>query len=310
MQTIHSELSTNEFNLMQVKKERIALQCICCGSQNIGASPAVLMPFIAHRVFNWKPVEIDESWGLKSIKNGHAYSICNSLFCHDCGLLFLDIRFSDDEMFRLYKDYRGQAYTSLRESYESGYAVRNETLESAINYVDKVEEFLEPIINMPIDILDWGGNTGKNSPFQNRNLMIDIYDLSDKDVIEGARKVTRTEAVNKKYDVVVCSNVLEHVPFPSGLLIDIKQTMKSQTILYVEVPFEDLMKENKSDPSSIKKHWHEHINFFSKKSLVQLIDNCGLQLIKINELNVKTPCDFEGNAKVSSLFQLACKLKD
>ena len=29
------------------------------------------------------------------------------------------------------------------------------------------------------------------------------------------------------------------------------------------------------------KHWHEHINFYSKKSLVKLLSQCGLKIIKM-----------------------------
>ena len=38
---------------------------------------------------------------LATIENGHAYSICNSVQCRTCGMLFLDIRFSDSELHRL-----------------------------------------------------------------------------------------------------------------------------------------------------------------------------------------------------------------
>jgi hypothetical protein len=65
------------------------------------------MPFVAHRVFGWEPVEITEDWGLKTINNGMAYSVRNSLLCDNCGHLFLDIRFNESEMNSLYEGYRG-----------------------------------------------------------------------------------------------------------------------------------------------------------------------------------------------------------
>ena len=57
-------------------------------------SPAVLMPFVAERVFNWKQIKIDKTWGLNTIQNGQTYSICNTLLCSKCNFVFLDIRFS------------------------------------------------------------------------------------------------------------------------------------------------------------------------------------------------------------------------
>ena len=141
------------------------MQCVCCGSKALAKSPAILMPFVAHRVFGWKPVVIDDSWGLKTIRNGTAYTICNSVYCSDCGFLFLDIRFSEEELKSLYDGYRDKQYTDLREIYEPGYTTRNDSLNAGINYIADIETFLSPYLSFPISILDWGGDTGKNTPF-------------------------------------------------------------------------------------------------------------------------------------------------
>lgn len=288
------------FNL---KRERIATQCVCCGSKNLKSSPAVLMPFVAHRTFGWEPVTIDESWGLSTIKNGHAYSLCKSLYCGDCGFLFLDIRFSENELSNLYDDYRGAEYNSLRESYEQGYTLRNDNLNAGIGYIQDIEDFLRPHLNFPISILDWGGDTGKNTPFKNKNETLDIYDISNKDVIDGARIVSKSEAHSKRYKLIVCSNVLEHVPYPSDLLFDITKAMDKESVLYIEVPLEDVVLNNKSDLHLLKKHWHEHINFYSEKSLYSLVQNVGLEVKDLKRLQATA------GGQSSCLFQVACKLK-
>ena len=69
-------------------KERISSYCVCCGGKDLKSSPTILMPFIAHRNFKWAPVVIDDSWGLKTIQNGHAYSVFNSMYCTNCEHLF------------------------------------------------------------------------------------------------------------------------------------------------------------------------------------------------------------------------------
>jgi hypothetical protein len=63
--------------MLNILKERVASQCVCCGSNRLLSSPSVLMPFVAHRIFNWRPVQISDEWGLNTIKKGFAYSICN-----------------------------------------------------------------------------------------------------------------------------------------------------------------------------------------------------------------------------------------
>ena len=298
---------TNEEALIgsDLKRERIATECVCCRSKNLKKTPAILMPFVADRVFGWKPVLIDESWGLKTIRMGTAYSICNTLFCIPCGFLFLDIRFSENELNSLYDEYRGLQYTALRESYEPGYQERNNSLTSGIDYVKKIEEFLTPHIELPVSLLDWGGDTGKNTPFKENNNLFHIYDISNKPVLKGAKLIDKNTAFSTNYDLVICSNVLEHVPYPSDLILDIKNSMRKDTILYLEVPHEDIIRmSNPEDEFYLKKkHWHEHINFYTEKSLCRLIDLCGLDIVALRQLNASAG----GNA--SFLFQVACKLK-
>lgn len=287
----------------KIKKSRIADSCLCCGSRDISSSPAVLMPFIADRVFNWKPIKIDDSWGLSTINNGYAYSICNTLSCDTCDFLFCDIRFTDEEMSRLYANYREESYTKQRDFYEPGYADRNLSLNEGQEYTKEVERFLKRHLELPCAVLDWGGDTGKNTPFKKQNSTLDIYDISEKDVISGAKRVTKEYAYEQKYDLIVCSNVFEHVSYPSDLLEEIIPCMNPNSVLYIEVPFENIMINNDKKRYLKKKHWHEHINFYSEKSLELLIENFDLEIIELNKLKAN---DVANN---SFLFQVACKLK-
>ena len=284
------------------ESERIASKCVCCNSAELKSSPAILMPFIADRVFGWKPVVIDESWGLKSIKIGSAYSICNSLYCPECGLLFLDIRFSDSELKKLYKNYREKEYVDLREFYEPGYKERNNSLVLGINYIDKIEQFLQPFMPASPRVLDWGGGTGVNTPFKEKNETFDIYDIGENALIPGAQFISKKEIEKNHYDLVVLSNVLEHVPYPIELLLDIKNVIQGDAVLYIEIPLENIMETQKINPQYFKKHWHEHINFFSEQSLIRLIDRCGMKLLSMNKLRASA-----GGAS-NYLLQIACEL--
>ena len=267
-------------------------------------SPAVLMPFVAHRVFGWTPVEIDASWGLRTIKPGMAYTVCNSLCCADCGFLFLDLRFSDHELNRLYDGYRDERYTALREFYEPGYRARNTSLNAGVNYVSQIEDFLKPHLTLPVRLLDWGGDTGKNSPFKNASSVFHIYDISAKPVISGATAIDRNTALASTYDLIVCGMVLEHVPYPADVILDLKNAMQADTLLYVEVPHEQLVRDT-ADARTLhlkKKHWHEHINFYTRDSLIALLGRCGLTVLDMRQLEARV----DGND--IAMFQLACKL--
>lgn len=285
--------------------ERIAHSCVCCGSTNLQKSPAVLMPFVAFRAFGWRPVEIDASWGLKTITSGKVYSICNSVICSDCELLFLDIRFSEMEIRSLYDGYRDQRYVETREEYEPGYKIRNDSLNAGITHTAQIESFLSGYVKVPMRLLDWGGDTGKNTPFKNQNIYFHIFDISSKLPQFGATSVSRSEALKNVYDLVVCSQVLEHVPHPVPFILEMKTVMHAQTVLYIEVPLEEIVRLSNT-PQQLhlkKKHWHEHINFFSEKSLHAMLTSCDLEILEIKKLNIE-----QKNA-AAFVFQIACKLK-
>lgn len=282
----------------------IAQDCVCCSSPRLSASPAVLMPFVAHRVFGWRPVEITEEWGLRTISSGMAYSICNSLRCEDCGHLFLDMRFTEEQMMSLYQNYFDEDYARLRESYEPGYLARNEKLLARIPYLDKIEAFLAPLTRQRPTILDWGGGRGQNTPFANTRERLFLYDISGAPPVEGAVIVDSTSALDAQYDLVICSNVLEHVSYPQDLMRSLRQTLNPQTVLYLEVPYEPVQRRANDGPEALqrKRHWHEHVSFFSHRSLRTLIEDADLDILKWELVDVgEEPGEFYN-------FFIACRL--
>lgn len=290
------------FDPATLRHERIATQCVCCGSEDLAATPAILMPFVAHRVFGWTPVTIDASWGLRTVPQGHAMAICKTLSCRDCGHLFCDIRFSDAELGALYGGYREAEYIRLRDHYEPGYAARNEALHVPIPYQHEIEGFLDPHLKGPLTVLDWGGDTGINTPYKSRAERIDVYDISDKALEPGIGRVTLEEATARAYRLVVCSMVLEHVSYPSDVLLAIRGAMDAESVLYVEVPLEDVVREGAPTFNTPKRHWHEHINFYTRESMSRLLENCGYRLIDLRVFPVSL---LSGDLHI---LQIACRL--
>jgi SAM-dependent methyltransferase len=256
---------------------RIARHCPCCGGGDLARSPAVLMPFIAARVFGWESVAVTPDWGLRDLKPGWAHSLCATLACDTCGLLFLDMRFDEAEISALYTDYRGPAYTALRESYEPGYNHRNSALNQGYTYIPVIERLLESYLPQDPRILDWGGDTGLNTPFRGRCSLHHVFDVSGKPLVAGAERVDLADIGPASYDLVVAAQVLEHVPEPSDLLLEMRRVVGPETLVYIEVPHEPLMR-SALDPEmrrKSKRHWHEHINFFTEAALHRLLERSG-----------------------------------
>jgi SAM-dependent methyltransferase len=246
------------------------------------------MPFLAKRVFDYDPIEIPAEWGLRDIKSGMAYSLCSTLECVDCGVVFLDYRFSDQELNRLYNNYRDSVYNDLRTRYEPDYINTIPSYNSRHAYIEAVEEYISQYIPDRPVVLDWGGGSGINSPFRFKAQFLHVYDVSGVSVLAEAKSVTFDECLNTFYDLVVCSQVLEHVPYPLIVLENLKSMLKRNTILYLEVPLEGIFQESgQGRPrGSMKRHWHEHINFFSPESLIAMAHYCDLEILESRVMQV------------------------
>jgi hypothetical protein len=218
------------------------------------------------------------------------------------------MRFDADEMSRLYHDYRGVRYEELRASFEPGYADRNQGLLAGDLHIPAVEAFLRPWAPAHPAILDWGGDTGLNTPLRSIARQHDVLEISGKSPVQGAVSVSEEGLGEAPYDLIVLSNVLEHIPEPAELLQRIAAVMirsKSQVRLYLEVPFEPLMREAETNPQAWrnKRHWHEHINFFSPASMLRLLDSNGLRAL--NSAQIQIPGERDAVA-----FAIVCELSD
>jgi hypothetical protein len=63
-------------------------------------------------------------------------------------------------------------------------------------------------------------------------------------------------------------------------LADIRRAMNDDSILYIEVPFEKIVQQGLPDCETHKRHWHEHINFYSQSSMAALLRSAGYEVLR------------------------------
>jgi hypothetical protein len=257
---------------------KIANKCICCNSTALNKTAAVLSPFLSDIIFDWKLTKITTDWNIYGIEYGMLYTRCNTIQCSKCGIIFLDMRFDDEEMFKLYKDYLSGSYLETREIYEPGFIQKFVKYEyGATKYLYQEETYLSKYLKFPIGILDYGGNNGIDTPFKDNNKFFHIYDIGNNAVPDNVKKVDLYEAKHTAYDLVVCKGVLEHVSYPLVTLANIRECMSKNTLLFICIPYEST--QYNYDLLEMKRFWHEHINFYSEESLRILLKNSGYNII-------------------------------
>ena len=293
------------FDFAALKRERVADQCVCCGSTRLASAPAVLMPFIAHRAFGWEPVVIDDSWGLR--RSATAPPIRSASPCcasGGCGLLFLDIRFSGSSGTR-----PGSDETTAARSTRGCASITSRATAAAMPSsapapatLAAVEAFLRPYLTAPIRALDWGATPARTRLLAARRKPSTFSISAPRRRSRGRRRSARPRRCRsairsssaamcraRAVSVGICCSTCA-APWPAS------------TVLYIEVPFEALVRANPGadDLHLRKRHWHEHINFYSERSLRRLFDNTGFRPLAIETLAVETG---DGTAY---FFQLAC----
>lgn len=221
--------------------------------------------------------------------------------CHNCLFIFYKKRFTNHELSNLYKNYRTEKYLKKRNSYEPWYT---ENFQNKLENNDKKiiirKNFLMNIleknkISMYQDdnILDYGGNDGKLIQGISKNCY--VYDINKTKLTEGVKRFTPKKD-KKKFKLITCSNVLEHINDPIFIIKNmISLLKKDEGYLYIDVPNENpksfqsiLISGLKSIIETSRKTnfsfsfytMHEHINFYMPKSLKILNEIHNMEIVE------------------------------
>ncbi len=274
--------------------------CPCCGNRALSTWPAMLSPFISEYATDG------------------TISVVDFAHCSTCEFKFFLDRYDNSEVAILYSNYRGDKYFKVRNRHEFYYTrAVNEALgeeeirlrqSHLIHLLNKHD-----IATRIVSVLDWGGDRGQFIPetIPRRN----VYEISDVTPVPGVTRFDNEQDVMAgSFDMVMLCHVLEHCSDP-GEMVRLLTGLNSE-FYYIEVPLEpfrimrimpyswyrkyvtwisrwgfawvlvDLfttfcrIKLGLIPPFAVLKE-HEHINFFSKNSLLRLLVSNSLFPIEI-----------------------------
>jgi hypothetical protein len=256
--------------------------CVICGGEIRRLKIALVAPFLAKRIWERAPFCV------------------NLVECRACGFMFYNPRFDTAETVRLYSGYRSEEYQRMRQATEPWYTEKfNAELASPDSYKSR-RQTLAPILLHNLGqrkierVLDYGGDHGDLVHGLVKDAEAFVYDISGVSAIDGV--TSTTDPAECKADLIISSNVFEHVAFPRQLLEEILAATPARGMVFLEVPCESPFRLERIvrriaqigitaltqpglagsvlRPASLYM-MHEHINYFTEQSLVTLMRSCG-----------------------------------
>jgi hypothetical protein len=263
-----------------------ASNCVICGSEIRRLKRALVAPFIARRIWDRPPFCVD------------------LVGCEACGFRFYNPRLDSAEEGRLYANYRSEEYLQMRHASEPWYTASfNADLASPGSYKLR-RSTLAAILKRHLGarkierVLDYGGGHGDLVCGLIEGASAFVHDISGVRAVEGVTSITEPAACQA--DLIINSNVLEHIGFPRSLLGEIVKAAPAGGIVFLEVPCESpfglariarrvaqvgimaltrpALARSVVRPASLYM-MHEHINYFTERSLARLMSSCGCTVI-------------------------------
>lgn len=257
-----------------------ATECLACGSSDL-----LIRPGFLSRIIVWRTTGTDFG---EDIQN-------NVMICSKCTFEFSEFRLSNDEEIKYYTDYRSAMYDqqrkictpfyeNLKTIFEQPWYI--ETRKKAVS--DLVSKFVDPLkIN---SLLDYGGDTGCLIPDVFKTAKKYVYDLSNRSLINDVYLYNLEDKF--KFDLVICSHVLEHKSNPSDLITQLKELMNESGLLYLEVPYKEVYP---IPPNT----FDEHLNEWNEKSLKKFLQRHNINILKMGLYDI---------ANGSVALKVLCKL--
>jgi hypothetical protein len=166
--------------------------------------------------------------------------------CSSCRSMLFKSDFNEDQMQRLYKDYRGDGYFITRNKYEPWYT---KSINSGIGDQKEFAERRNVLLNFLTrnniknefySVLDHGGDRGQmivpsGGLISNVRAVCEVSGVPTE---VGVEAISHEQAIDREWDLILSCHVIEHLPDPFSYLREISKLGNSQTVFFFEVPHE------------------------------------------------------------------------
>ena len=202
--------------------------------------------------------------------------------CKDCGFVYADNISEQTDFDNYYADMSKYEFND-----RDGVAT-----DDCMAYYKKVADFLIPYVkDVNARILDVGCSTGGLlSVFKSKGYL-NLLGLDPAPLcVKAVKEIYAVEAVadnlsnfktDEKFDLIILSATLEHIVDFGDSIRKISFLLKNQGILFVEVPDAERFDSFISAP--FQQFSTEHINYFSRHSIANLLSRLSFEIIEIRQ---------------------------
>jgi SAM-dependent methyltransferase len=165
-----------------------------------------------------------------------------------------------------------------------------ETLKNYFDFFSKftVQRFKHHHNKKPNNVLDIACNDGTQLDFYKKLGLLtfgidpaeNLYKLSSLN-----HNITcdyfPSNKIKQKFDIITAQNVFAHTDDIKSFLIECKNILNDEGILYIQTSQSNMILNNEFDTI-----YHEHLSFFNSLSMKNIVENCGLKLNNVFKFDV------------------------
>lgn len=209
---------------------------------------------------------------------GKEQVVNRSLLCRRCGFVIYSPRPTAEDMDRKYR-----FLTSLDADENQQCIAPEQESKRAARLWKKMACYVRL---KETRVLDFGGGDGRLVvPFAVHGCNCFVVDYSPQVVAQVTRLGATLDELSseERFDIIVCSHVIEHVADPFTVLTRLYEQMTEGGVIYVEVPMEIWTQ------PPLQEEPVTHVNFFTTDSLRTLLQRAGLQPFSVKMANYHHP---------------------
>ena len=204
--------------------------------------------------------------------------------CEHCSFIQTSLPFHDDDIMRLYVDYRSPSYDRQRIQYEPEYAaiaaaVGQDPVEVRTRTAALTAFLRRELPTDPITVLDYGGSDGKFIPDIPGTKF--VYEISSIDPVAGVNRI-QSESELGTYSLVLLAHVTEHVSHPLNLVRKLGAYIEPGGHLYIETP-QEISDQQRYELQNGAPRFdipiHEHINSYCLPAVAALLESAGFTVV-------------------------------